>query len=108
VDRFFPSSKLCSACGSKKEDLELSDRIYKCANCGLVIDRDLNASINIRDYKNTVRYTGINASGDEKFIKSTQEDLRCSSVKPEENISSKVKTLEFCKFFVSENKQKAE
>lgn len=88
MDRFFPSSKLCSACGSKKEDLKLSDRIYKCANCGLVIDRDLNASINIRDYKNTVRYTGINAGGDEKFIKSTQEDLRCSSVKPEENISS--------------------
>lgn len=49
VDRFFPSSKLCSECNNKKEDLSLKDRIYKCDNCGLEIDRDLNASINLKN-----------------------------------------------------------
>lgn len=49
IDRFFPSSKLCSKCGSIKSDLKLSDRTYYC-DCGLEIDRDLNASINIRNY----------------------------------------------------------
>ena len=48
VDRWFPSSKLCHCCGSIKKDLKLSDRIYKC-NCGYVEDRDLNASLNLRD-----------------------------------------------------------
>ena len=51
VDRFFPSSKTCSCCGEVKKDLKLKDRIYKCNNCGLEIDRDKNASINIGNYK---------------------------------------------------------
>ena len=50
VDRFYPSSKTCSNCGKIKKDLKLSDRIYKCS-CGLVIDRDLNASINLKNAK---------------------------------------------------------
>lgn len=50
VDRFFPSSKLCSCCGEVKKDLKLKDRVYKC-NCGLSIDRDLNASINLKNAK---------------------------------------------------------
>ncbi|MDK0835397.1 transposase [Clostridium perfringens] len=50
VDRFYPSSKTCSKCGEIKKDLKLSDRIYKC-NCGLAIDRDLNASINLKNAK---------------------------------------------------------
>ena len=50
VDRFYPSSKTCSCCGAIKKDLKLSDRVYKC-NCGLVIDRDLNASINLANVK---------------------------------------------------------
>jgi putative transposase len=50
VDRFFPSSKMCSNCGNVKKDLKLSDRIYKC-DCGLTIDRDKNASINLSKYK---------------------------------------------------------
>jgi putative transposase len=49
ADRFFPSSKLCSQCGQIKKDLKLSDRVYLC-DCGLHIDRDLNASINLREY----------------------------------------------------------
>lgn len=47
IDRFYPSSKTCSKCGWKKEDLALSDRVFKCENCGMEIDRDLNAAINI-------------------------------------------------------------
>ena len=50
ADRFYPSSKTCSQCGKIKKDLKLSDRIYKC-DCGLTIDRDLNASINLSRYK---------------------------------------------------------
>ena len=50
VDRFYPSSKTCSNCGEIKKDLKLSDRVYKCS-CGLTIDRDLNASINLKNAK---------------------------------------------------------
>ena len=47
INRWFPSSKLCSNCGEKKENLKLSDRVYDCEYCGISIDRDCNASINI-------------------------------------------------------------
>lgn len=50
ADRFYPSSKTCSSCGEIKKDLKLKDRLYKC-ECGLSIDRDLNASINLSNYK---------------------------------------------------------
>lgn len=49
VDRFYPSSKTCSNCGNIKSDLKLSDRIYKC-ECGLEIDRDFNAALNLSRY----------------------------------------------------------
>ncbi len=48
VDRFYPSSKKCSQCGRIKRDLKLRDRIY-CCECGLEVDRDLNAAINLRN-----------------------------------------------------------
>ena len=51
VDTFYPSSKTCSCCGEIKKDLKLNDRIYKCGNCGLEIDRDYNASINLEKAK---------------------------------------------------------
>ena len=51
VDTFYPSSKTCSCCGEIKKDLKLNDRIYKCCNCGLEIDRDYNASINLEKAK---------------------------------------------------------
>ena len=51
VDTFYPSSKTCSCCGEVKKDLKLNDRIYKCSNCGLEIDRDYNASINLEKAK---------------------------------------------------------
>lgn len=50
VDRFYPSSKLCSCCGNIKKDLKLSDRVYKC-ECGNVMDRDFQASVNLRNAK---------------------------------------------------------
>ena len=49
ADRFYPSSKLCSCCGSVKKDLKLSDRVYRCS-CGNVMDRDLQAAINLKAY----------------------------------------------------------
>lgn len=50
VDRFYPSSKLCHECGIIKKDLKLSDRVYIC-ECGYSEDRDVNASLNLRDAK---------------------------------------------------------
>ena len=47
VDRWYRSSKICSQCGSVKAKLSLSERTYKCDNCGMKMDRDLNAAINI-------------------------------------------------------------
>ena len=49
ADQFFPSSKLCSCCGKIKKDLKLSERIYKC-ECGNIIDRDLQAALNLKKY----------------------------------------------------------
>jgi putative transposase len=47
ADRWFASSKTCSSCGHRKGDLKLSDRTYTCGHCGLVLDRDLNAAVNL-------------------------------------------------------------
>lgn len=83
VNKFFPSSKLCSSCGQKKEDLKLSDRIYKC-DCGLTMDRDLNAAKNLEQFY-TESSSGINACGDERFILEEKSTKRCSSKKQESN-----------------------
>ena len=73
IDKWFASSKTCHECGEKNELLQLSDREWVCPHCGCVIDRDLNAALNIRDYfykivfekhYNTVGTTGIYASGE--------------------------------------------
>ena len=53
ADRFFPSSKLCSVCGNIKKDLKLSDRTYIC-ECGNVIDRDYQASVNLCNYGKSI------------------------------------------------------
>jgi putative transposase len=47
ADRFYPSSKTCSGCGTVKAKLALSERTYQCGNCGLVVDRDVNAARNL-------------------------------------------------------------
>lgn len=51
VNMFYPSSKTCHNCGCIKHDLKLSERVYKCPDCGFTIDRDLNAALNLRDAK---------------------------------------------------------
>jgi len=61
ADRFYPSTKMCSGCGNKV-DVPLSQRVYTCAVCGLVLDRDLNAAINLRPVAVTPTET-LNASG---------------------------------------------
>lgn len=48
VDRWHPSSKLCSGCGEKNVTLRLSDRMFSCASCGIEMDRDVNASLNLK------------------------------------------------------------
>ncbi len=55
VNRFYPSSKTCSTCNEIKKDLKLSDRTFKCPHCGHKMDRDLNASMNLK--KMAVGYT---------------------------------------------------
>ena len=47
ADRWYPSSKTCSACGERKSSLTLAERLYRCENCGLVEDRDVNAARNL-------------------------------------------------------------
>jgi putative transposase len=49
ISRWFPSSKLCSCCGYKNKELTLKDRKWICPSCGCILDRDLNAAINIRN-----------------------------------------------------------
>lgn len=66
IGKFKASSKLCHVCGYKHDNLELSDRTWKCPKCDTVHDRDINAAINIRNIGlNTVGTTGIYACGEE-------------------------------------------
>lgn len=70
IDRFFPSSKMCSNCGVVKESLKLSERTYSC-ECGLSIDRDLNAAINIK----TVGVDAVNQTAMECKTYSISSDV---------------------------------
>ena len=54
VPKFYPSSKTCSECGNIKKDLKLSDREYVCEECGCIIDRDYNASVNLMKYGQSI------------------------------------------------------
>jgi putative transposase len=62
ADRWYPSSKTCSGCGTVATDLTLADRVYECAACGLVLDRDLNAAINLARYTPPPAPAGPHAS----------------------------------------------
>lgn len=66
IDRYFASSKTCSCCGNVKDDLKLSDRTYECEECGLVIDRDLNAAINIEVEAVRIYNDGVVGDGGNK------------------------------------------
>lgn len=74
ADRWYPSSKTCSGCGSVKPLLSLSERTYVCEECGCVLDRDMNAALNLANY--TVKHTGINAC--EENVRPTEIPLAVS------------------------------
>ena len=80
IDRFYPSSKICSNCGCIKESLKLSERTYKCLECGFTIDRDLNASINIlnvglKQIEATVATTGTSLKNQSLWSSNTTQIL---------------------------------
>lgn len=64
IDRWYPSSQLCSGCGHR-QPMPLKLRQYDCSNCGLSLDRDLNAAINIRDYSKNAVSSTVSACGRE-------------------------------------------
>ncbi|MEH1998299.1 MAG: transposase [Nostoc sp.] len=76
VDRFYPSSKTCSNCGTKKESLSLKERVFICEHCHFECDRDLNASINLKQAARLV----VSACG--------LDSADTSRLKQEENISN--------------------
>jgi len=57
IDKFFPSSKTCSNCGSIKDTLQLSERVYRCKECDYEEDRDINAAINILNEAKRIYYS---------------------------------------------------
>lgn len=58
VDQYYPSTQICSCCGKRDKDIKLSDRIFRCDKCGLIMDRDENSGINIINCKSKY-YTEI-------------------------------------------------
>jgi putative transposase len=83
--RFYPSSKRCSACGNIKRDLTLSDRVYVCKECGLEMDRDLNAACNLVAASWTET---INACGEDvRLVADSVGSAEQTSMNQEPNIS---------------------
>ena len=77
IKKFEPTSKTCSNCGCVQE-MPLSKRIFNCPDCGISIDRDLNASLNIRNIGlNTLGHSGINACGDGSLESSSKQEKEC-------------------------------
>jgi putative transposase len=70
IGRFQPTTKTCSNCGSKKDTIPLSERVYSCDHCGVEIDRDLNAAINIRSAGLARSYAcGPEGSGSDRKVR---------------------------------------
>lgn len=75
ADRWFPSSKTCSSCGYIKKELSLSERTYDCESCGISIDRDLNAAINLRTVATTGLVCGESSTGEIGIDPISRQDL---------------------------------
>ena len=75
----YPSTKLCVKCDHKKENIKLSDRIYECTNCGLKIDRDLNAASNLFKYMKKIIGYGSSKLNNEEF-KKLEKDLKINKI----------------------------
>jgi putative transposase len=90
IDRWFPSSKLCSCCGFKNNDLTLKDREWLCPKCHTKHNRDLNAAINIRNEGNRILSINKNKIGlsspEFKLVESSSMDDK--AVKPLRSIYS--------------------
>ncbi len=85
ADRYFASSKTCSCCGEKKDNLKLSDRIFCCTKCGFEIDRDLNAAINLANYGSTPKFGESKACGEGSSVTAM---LHSPSMKQEAKINN--------------------
>jgi putative transposase len=77
VDRFYPSSKTCSNCGHVKESLSLSERVFKCDECGFECDRDTNASINLEKAASSVVSACGLVSADTARVKQEEDVNNC-------------------------------
>lgn len=75
ADRFYPSSQLCSCC-KHRQKMPLKVRTFECGNCGLIIDRDLNASINLRDYPENSASSAESACGDGNGSSAVEKPLK--------------------------------
>lgn len=82
VSRWEPSSKRCSGCGNVKDEMLLSERTYRCSMCGLAIDRDLNAAINLHQLAESSSDT-LNACGGESAGTTRKPRVELSSLKQE-------------------------
>ena len=80
ADRWFPSSKMCSGCGNVKAHLDLSEREYMCDACGLCIDRDLNAAINLKQWAGSF---SVAACGEASSGPGCETRVKLASVKRE-------------------------
>ena len=99
INRWLPSSKTCSYCGQIK-DMPLSVRVYECNSCGLVLDRDCNAAINIRRYAieeidrcgtHQIQACGVTTSGELMQVSSSYVTLK--QEKFSDNYSEKPRQL---------------
>lgn len=80
ADRWYPSSKTCSCCGSVKSDLALKIRTFECADCGVVIDRDRNAALNL---ERLAAGSAVSACGEERSGARPRSRVKRSSLKQE-------------------------
>lgn len=91
IGRFDPSTQICSHCGHRQK-MPLNKRVYECSDCGTIIDRDLNAAINIRNFgirdlmKNTDATSGINACGVEGSSLPVEKQTSQPSTSNQENL----------------------
>ncbi len=91
VDRFYPSSKTCSGCQKVKKELSLKERTYCCEHCGLAIDRDLNAAINLRNQavSYTVSACGVFKPPNDSFVGNTvKQEADCEIENVQDCVSS--------------------
>lgn len=84
ADRWYASSKTCSGCGWGDENLTLADRTFHCQQCGFVIDRDLNAAINVAKLAESSSDT-LNACGAESAGTPRKKRVKLAAMKQEQN-----------------------